>query len=100
MTLQVHLDTYCKAFNGRALNAAISLFSEHALFEMPLLGQRLFGRAEINAGLQRIFDVTESVSIEISGAKESPKVVIAEGHLKAKLHRDKAAVEIPLAISL
>jgi len=100
MTLQIHLDSYCKAFNGRSLDAALSLFSDHALFEMPLLGQRLFGKGEITAGLRRIFEVTESATIALSGRKESLRVIIAEGQLDAKLHRDSSSVRIPLAISL
>jgi ketosteroid isomerase-like protein len=100
MTSEAQLHAYREAFNKRDLAAALMLFAEHAVFEMPLLGQRLFGKREIAVGLQRIFDVTESAHIQLSGAKESPNVVIAEGRLQAKLHRDTHAVEIPLAIVL
>ena len=100
MTSEAQLHAYREAFNRRDLTAALMLFAEHAVFEMPLLGQRLFGKREIAVGLQRIFDVTESAHIQLSGAKESPNVVIAEGRLQAKLHRDTHAVEIPLAIVL
>lgn len=100
MTLHAQLDSYCKAFNDRSLGATLSLFSEHALFEMPLLGQRLLGKGEIGAGLRRIFDVTEFAALTLSGFKESQWVIIAEGQLVAKLRRDSLPVTIPLAISL
>jgi len=100
MTIQAQLNAYRDAFNGRDLTAALMLFAEHAVFEMPLLGQRLFGKREIAIGLQRIFEVTESAQIQLSGAKESENIVIAEGRLRAKLHRDAHAADIPLAVVL
>ncbi|MGE4252721.1 MAG: nuclear transport factor 2 family protein [Parvibaculaceae bacterium] len=99
-SLQVHLDEYCKAFNNRALDAALHLFSAHALFEMPLLGQRLVGAPEIQAGLRCIFSVTESAAIELPSIEESPRAIIGEGRLRAKLHRDRSEVEMPLAVVL
>jgi len=78
MPIQAQLNAYRDAFNGRDLTAALMLFAEHAVFEMPLLGQRLFGKREIAIGLQRIFEVTESAQIQLSGAKESQNIVIAE----------------------
>ena len=100
MTIQARLNAYREAFNGRDLTAALMLFAEHAVFEMPLLGQRLFGKREIAIGLQRICEVTESAQIQLSGAKESQNLIIAEGRLQAKLHRDAHAVDIPLAVVL
>jgi ketosteroid isomerase-like protein len=100
MTSETPLHAYREAFNRRDLTAALMLFAEHAVFEMPLLGQRLFGKQEIAVGLQRIFEVTESAQIQFSGAKQSQNVAIAEGRLLAKLHRDTRAVDIPLAIVL
>ncbi|MGA2190185.1 MAG: nuclear transport factor 2 family protein [Steroidobacteraceae bacterium] len=100
MTTQAQLNEYQDAFNRRDLSAALMLFAEHAVFEMPLLGQRLFGKREIAIGLQRIFEVTESAQIHFARVKESRNLVIAEGRLQAKLHRDAHAVEIPLAVVL
>ena len=100
MTIQAQLNAFRDAFNGRDLTAALMLFAEHAVFEMPLLGQRLFGKREIAIGLQRIFEVTESAQIQLSGAKESQNLISAEGRLQAKLHRDAHAVDIPLAVVL
>jgi ketosteroid isomerase-like protein len=100
MTIQAQLNAFRDAFNRRDLTAALMLFAEHAVFEMPLLGQRLFGKREIAIGLQRIFEVTESAQIQLSGAKESQNLIIAEGRLQAKLHRDAHAVDIPLAVVL
>lgn len=98
MTIEAQLNAYRDAFNGRDLAAALALFAERAVFELPLLGQRLVGRGEIAAGLERIFEVTESARMELSHAKESPQLAIAEGRLHAKLHRDAHAVEMPLAV--
>jgi hypothetical protein len=100
MKLREHLDAYCLAFNERSLDGALALFSQHALFEMPLLGQRLYGKGEIAAGLQRIVDVTAGAEIRVIDAQENDRVIIAEGSMTAKLHRDDEAVRIPLAITL
>lgn len=100
MTIQAQLNAYQDAFNRRDLTSALSLFAEHAVFALPLLGQRLLGKREIAVGLRRIFEVTESAQLQLSGAKESQNVVFAEGRLQAKLHRDAHAVEIPLAVVL
>ena len=100
MTLQAQLASYCTAFNGRNLDAVLSLFAEQALFEMPLLGQRLIGKGEIAAGFRRIFEVSQSATITLSATRESNQVAIAEGNMVAKLHRDEAPVELPLAMAL
>ena len=100
MTLKSHLDAYCSAFNDRSLDGALAQFADHALFEMPLLGQRLFGRAEIAAGLKRIFAVTEHARLTFSEATASGAVLIADGELQAKLHRDAAPVAMPAAVVL
>ena len=100
MTLKTQLDAYCQAFNARSLESALDLFADHAVFEMPLLGQRLFGRAEIAAGLRRIFAVTETAQLAFSGMAESDRVLIAEGKLQSKLHRDAAPVAMDAAVTL
>jgi hypothetical protein len=86
-----------------------------ALFEMPLLGQRLIGRREIAAGLARVFELTQSAAIRISALEEPASLVMGplvmgplvmgplvmgEGRLTARLHRDPAEVSIPLAVAL
>ncbi len=100
MKLREHLDAYCRAFNHRTLDGAVALFSEHAVFEMPLLGQRLFGTAEIAAGLRRIFEITESAEITLTHSEENDCLIIAEGSMTAKLQRNKESVRMPLAITL
>lgn len=100
MSLKIHLDAYCKAFNARSPEAALAVFAEHAVFEMPLLGQRLFGRREIAQGLMRIFDLTETAQFDFSTVTESDRILIAEGDLRAKLHRDAAASALPAAVTL
>jgi ketosteroid isomerase-like protein len=100
MSLKTHLDAYCSAFNARSIDDTLAQFGEHALFELPLLGQRLFGRAELAAGLRRIFDLTEHARLEFSDVAESEGVLIAEGKLQAKLRRDAAPVEMMIAVTL
>jgi ketosteroid isomerase-like protein len=100
MTLKTQLDDYCRAFNSRSLEGALALFTDHAVFELPLLGQRLFGKPEIAAGLARIFAVTESAELSVSAAAESDRVLIAEGRLGAKLYRDPKPVEMTAAVTL
>lgn len=100
MTLKTHLDAYCQAFNARSLDATLSLFADHALYELPFLGQRLFGRDEIALGLKRIFDLTENARFEFPDVAQSDRILIAEGKLQAKLHRDPAPVAMTAAITL
>jgi ketosteroid isomerase-like protein len=100
MSLKSHLDAYCKAFNARSMDATLALFADQALFELPLLGQRLFGRDEIAQGLKRIFDLTERADFAFPSVAESDRVLIAEGKLEAKLHRDAAPVAMTAAITL
>jgi ketosteroid isomerase-like protein len=100
MSLKTNLDAYCRAFNARSLDDALAQFGDHALFELPLLGQRLFGRAELTAGLRRIFDLTEYARFEFSDVAESERVLIAEGKLQAKLRRDAAPVSMTAAVTL
>ena len=100
MTPRAQLENYCEAFNRRDVEKALALFAARALFEMPLLGQRLIDRPEIAAGLARVFEVTQSAAIEISTAEETASLVMGEGRLTARLHRDTAPVSIPMAVVL
>jgi hypothetical protein len=100
MTPQDLLKVYCDAFNRRELDEALAPFAVRALFEMPLLGQRLIGRREIGAGLARVFELTQSAAIELSVIEEAGQLAMAEGLLTARLYRDPAPVSIPLAIAL
>lgn len=92
------LQAYCKAFERKDIDRVVSLFDASGLYELPLLGQRLVGDAEIRAGLERVFSVADNCSIAFSGIKSSPAAAIAEGRLQAKLHRDPDPVDMPLAI--
>ncbi len=100
MTPRVQFSAYRDAFNRRDVHEALRLFADRAIFEMPLLGQRLFGIPEITAGHRRIFEVTESAQIEVAAVRESGPLAIAEGRLHAKLYRDERPVSIPLAMVL
>ena len=98
MTTAPALKAYLDAFATRNVAAATGLFAEAAVFELPLLGQRLVGRREIEAGLARIFALTERCAFEIDATQSAPGATIAEGRLKAKLHRDTDPVEMPAAL--
>ena len=105
MTPRDQLKNYCEAFNQRDREQALALFAERALFEMPLLGQRLVGWREIGAGLARMFELTQSAAIQMSAVEEAAPLVMGplvmgEGRLTARLHRDPAEVSIPLAVAL
>jgi ketosteroid isomerase-like protein len=100
MTTTPELQAYLDAFAARNAGAVAALFAERALYELPLLGQRLVGRREIEAGLARAFALAERCAFEIDAAQSSGSAMIAEGRLQAKLHRDRNPVEIPAAIVL
>ena len=91
---------YCLAFEAKDAEAILALFDNKGLYEMPLLGQRLMGEGEIRAGLARIFAIAESCSIEASRVKSLAPTTIAEGRLRAKLHRAAEPIELPCAIVL
>jgi ketosteroid isomerase-like protein len=98
MSIPPVLQAYLDAFAAKDVEKAVALFDEGAVFELPLLGQRLIGRREIEAGLARIFALAERCLFEIDAAQSSDKATIAEGRLKAKLHRDRDPVEMPAAL--
>lgn len=100
MSVEALFQRYCASFNARELDHLVSQFWPYALFEMPLLGQRIVGASEIRAGHQRIFDLSEYAEIDISAIKASGPVIIAEGTLESKLLRDNRAVEMPLAMTM
>ena len=98
MTVAPSLQAYIDAFAAKDAEMASALFADGAVYEMPLLGQRLFGRREIRAGLAHIFALAERCAFEIETAQSGPGATIAEGRLKAKLHRDRDPVEMPAAL--
>jgi len=100
MSVEALFKSYCASFNARDLERLVSLFWPYALFEMPLLGQRIVGTSEIHAGHRRIFDLSEYAEIDISAIKASGPVIIAEGMLESKLLRDNRPVEMPLAMTM
>ena len=100
MTATPELQAYLDAFAAMNAGAVAALFAENALYELPLLGQRLVGRREIEAGLARAFALAERCAFEIDAAQPSAGATIAEGRLKAKLRRDRDPVEIPAALVL
>jgi hypothetical protein len=87
-----------RAFNLRDLGALLDFFGTSALFEMPLLGQRLVGREEIRAGLERMFEIAESCSIELMAVRHAATVSMGEGRFHARLHRDPEGTSSPMAL--
>lgn len=98
MPIEELLRAYCRAFEARDARAVAALFGDGALYELPLLGQRLVGPVEIRVGLERAFALIERCAIELADVKSSARVAIAEGRLTAKLQRDAEPMEAPLAI--
>jgi ketosteroid isomerase-like protein len=100
MTVPAALQTYLDAFAAKDVEKAAALFDDGAVFELPLLGQRLVGRREIKAGLARIFTLAERCMFEIEAAQSTGTTTIAEGRLKARLHRDRDRdpVDMPAAL--
>jgi ketosteroid isomerase-like protein len=98
MTVPAPLQTYLDAFAAKDVEKAVALFDDGAVFELPLLGQRLVGRREIKAGLTRLFALAERCMFEIDAAQSAGAATIAEGRLKAKLHRDRDPVDMPAAL--
>ena len=92
------LQHYCRAFGAKDAPAVAALFADGALYELPLLGQRLVGPAEIRVGLERAFALLERCAIALGDMKSSARVAIAEGRLSAKLRRDAQPMGAPLAI--
>jgi ketosteroid isomerase-like protein len=89
---------YADAFSRRDIAAAVALFARNALFEMPLLGQRLVGRPEIRAGLDRIVLATHSCEMTITQLKALDAVAIGEGRLHAGLRADGAPLSAPMSL--
>jgi len=100
MSVETLFKRYCASFNARDLDSLVSLFWPYALFEMPMLGQRIFGACEIRSGHQKIFDASEYARIEVSAFKISGPVIIAGGTLESKLLPDSETVEMPLAMTM
>lgn len=98
MTVAPPLQAYLDAFAAKDAEAASALFADSAVYELPLLGQRLVGRHEIKAGFTRIFALAERCAFEIDATQSAAGATIAEGRLKAKLHRDRDPVEMPAAL--
>jgi ketosteroid isomerase-like protein len=89
---------YTEALARRDIDAAVTLFAPNALFEMPLLGQRLVGQGEIRAGLDRVLLATDSCELTITKLQAMDAVAIAEGHITADLRDHGAPLSAPMSI--
>ena len=92
------IERYGRAFAAADLTGALALFDTTARFELPLVGQRLVGARELEAGHALIFSLTATRAIEIRACRSLPGLAIAEGILHARLHRDPGAERIPMAL--
>ena len=100
MSAESAIRAYGHAFTQRDLTATVGLFTADGLYEMPLLGQRLAGRGEIQAGHEQAFRVLEWCAIEILAIQHTGTVAIAEARLTAKLRRDPEPASFPMAMVL
>jgi ketosteroid isomerase-like protein len=100
MSAESAIRLYGNAFTQKDLTATVALFTAEALYEMPLLGQRLAGRSEIHAAHEQVFRVAEWCAIEILAIQHNGPVAIAEARLTAKLHRDPEPESFPMALVL
>lgn len=100
MSAESAIRAYWHAFTQRDLTATVELFTADALYEMPLLGQRLAGRNEIQAGHEQAFSVLEWCAIDILAIQHTGSVAIAEARLTAKHHRDSQPALFPMAVVL
>jgi ketosteroid isomerase-like protein len=100
MSAESAIRAYWHAFTQRDLTATVELFTADALYEMPLLGQRLAGRGEIQTGHEQAFRVLEWCAVEILSVQHTGSVAIAEARLTAKHHRDSQPALFPMAVVL
>ena len=70
MTLKENLDAYCRAFNDRSLDAALSQFAEHALFERYAAS----ARDDVTRGR-----ITVLVSHRFSTVRMADLIVVLDG---------------------
>lgn len=94
------LRAYCAAFERQDRDAIAASFGANGLYEFPLLGQRLVGRAEIAAGLDLIFALLDGCEIELAEVKSAGPAAIAEGKLRARLRREDERVDSAFALVL
>lgn len=96
MTPTEAIDAYCHAFAARDTRRAVALFAEGALYEMPLLRGRMVGKAEIQAGLVRAFEIMTACTIDMGPVMATGASAIGEGVMTAATTRGLA--RIPFAL--
>ena len=90
---------YWAAFEAGDAEAIVALFGPNGLYETPFLTPtRLVGAAEIRAGLERSFAVTETRRVTIDQLKAAGPAAIAEGRFEATVPRDGVTMTVPFAM--
>ena len=90
---------YCTAFEAGDDDAIVALFGPNGLYEMPFLTPtRLVGGAEIRAGMERIFALTEARRVTLDQVKAAGPAAIAEGRFEATVPRDGVTMTVPFAM--
>jgi ketosteroid isomerase-like protein len=100
MQVPESLQAFCRAFASKDADQTAALFDPKGVCELPLIGQRLVGRREIQIGFLRAFSVIDSCSILARSVRSSAGGTIAEGRLRAKVRRDPDPIEAALAAVL
>ena len=90
---------YWAAFEAGDAEAIAALFAPNGLYETPFLTPtRLIGGAEIRAGLERSFAVTEARRVTLDQVKAAGHAAIAEGRFEATVPRDGETITVPFAM--
>ncbi len=99
MTAEDAIRAYWAAFEAGDAEAITALFGRNGLYETPFLTpSRLVGAAEIRAGLERSFAVTEGRRVTLDQVKAAGCAAIAEGRFEATVPRDGETITVPFAM--
>ncbi len=99
MTAEDAIRAYWAAFEAGDAEAITALFGRNGLYETPFLTPpRLVGAAEIGAGLERSFAVTEGRRVTLDQVKAAGPAAIAEGRFEATVPRDGETITVPFAM--
>lgn len=98
MTPDTALRTYCTAFAARDARTIVELFASGGLYEIPFLKNRLVGHAEITTGLDAMFAIVETCTVELADMRTTGRVAIGEGRLTASLSRNGESVDVPFGV--
>ena len=85
MTPRQALQAYCDAFAAGDIAAIATLFAPDAVVELPLVGDRMVGHAEVMHEVESAVRGLKDIRVEIGHAVEGESDVIAEGAFWSEL---------------